>query len=415
VWALRRDGSLFPAHLSVGRVADAGAPRFVGLLRDISAEHEATATIKRERDRAQGYLELNEAILVALGPERRICEVNNRGSELLGAPVPDILGRDWLDFLDGETEREQALLLLSSALASGASRERDFNALIASGETRRIHWRCIAMRGARGEPAGWLCSGTDITDSARREQDAHLAQDRITRVARLATMGEMAAGIAHELNQPLTAITTYARACERFIDMPEPDMAELREAVREIGAEGLRAGRIIGRLRQLVRTDSPDERAPVDLNGIIEELAPLLSADARVHDARLRFTLADKLPLVSANAAQIQQVVLNLARNAFEAVLEVPAREREVEISTMHCSSGDLEIRVCDSGPGVSPAISDRMFHPFATSKPNGTGLGLAISRTIVHAHGGTIDSQPAIARGARFDVCLPALEEDRV
>ena len=138
-----------------------------------------------------------------------------------------------------------------------ASREREFDARGASGERLRIYWRCIARRDADGSPAGWLCSGIDVTEQALRAEDAHLAQERLTRVARLATMGEMAAGVAHELNQPLTAITTYARACERYLDMPEPDLAELREAVREISAEGLRAGEIIRRLRQMVRTDGP--------------------------------------------------------------------------------------------------------------------------------------------------------------
>ena len=132
----------------------------------------------------------------------------------------------------------------------------------ATGERRRIYWRCIALRAADGQPAGWLCSGADVTERVLREQHTHLAHDRLTRVARLATMGEMAAGVAHELNQPLTAITTYARACERYLNMRQPDFAELREAVREISAEGMRAGEIIRRLRQLVRSDAPEEHAP---------------------------------------------------------------------------------------------------------------------------------------------------------
>jgi two-component system sensor kinase FixL len=413
VIAARRDGTPFPARLSVGRVAESEPPRFVGMLREITAEREATAALKHERDRARAYLELNDGILVTLDTGRRIREVNARGTELFSVPPREILGHDWLDYIRGESERERAEQLLAAALASNSSAARDLEAVIPSGEFRKIHWRCIAMRDAAGTHSGWLCAGTNITDRALREQEARLAQDRITRVAHLATMGEMAAGLAHELNQPLTAITTYARACERYIEMPEPDMPELREAVREIGAEGLRAGRIISRLRQLVRNDAPDERTSVDINEVIEDLEPLLAADARVHDTKLRLSLAPQLPAVSANAAQLQQVVLNLVRNAFEAVLEVPAVEREVEIATMRHAAGDLAIRVSDSGPGINPAIADRIFDPFTTSKPNGTGLGLAISRTIVHAHGGAIDSQSAMNRGACFQVRLKALEDE--
>ncbi|HYJ40732.1 MAG TPA: PAS domain S-box protein, partial [Steroidobacteraceae bacterium] len=312
VTAQRKEGTLFPARLSVGRIPDSNPPRFVGVVRDTTSEHAATAELKLERDRANAYLELHDSILVTLDAGRRVREVNTRGAELLGAPAQDILGSEWLDYMRGDGERECARLLLESALANGSSREREFDAVIANGEPRTIYWRCIARRAADGTPAGWLCSGVDMTDRVQREEQAMLAQSRMTQVARLATMGEMAAGLAHELNQPLTAITTYARACERFIDMPVPDYAELRDSVREIAAEGLRAGAIINRLRKLVRNDEQEEHVPADINAIIDELKVLMSADARTFDTRLHITLAPGLPKVSANVAQLQQLVLNL-------------------------------------------------------------------------------------------------------
>jgi two-component system, LuxR family, sensor kinase FixL len=247
----------------------------------------------------------------------------------------------------------------------------------------------------------------------RQQEHTVLAQDRLTRVARMATMGEMAAGVAHELNQPLTAITTYARACEHYANMAEPDLAELREAVREIGAEGMRAGRIITRLRQLVRNDEPVEQVATDVNALVEELKVLLNADARVHDTRLSVSLSPDLPRIAANPVQLQQLVLNLARNAFEALAASPAGERELEISTVRHPSGDLEIRVTDNGPGISQTIADRLFDPFTTTKKAGTGLGLAISRTIAHVHGGNIECRPVVPHGAHFSVRLPVKEVD--
>ncbi len=410
VTAQRSDGTLFPARLSVGRIPDSDPPRFVGLLRDTTSEHEATAALKRERDRANAYLELNDAILLSLDPERRICEVNARGSDLLGAPREEIRGRDWLDFLGGPSERERGQLMLAKALATGTSREREFESNV-NGEARKIYWRCIARRDADGSPAGWLCSGADVTERMRQEEHALLAQDRLTRVARLATLGEMAAGVAHELNQPLTAITTYARACEHFVNMPVPDLMELREAVREIGAEGLRAAGIITRLRQLVRNDEHVEHVPTDINSLIEDLKILLNADARVYDTRLTVSLTSELPQVNANPVQLQQLVLNLVRNAFEALAELPPGKRELAVSTVLNPSGDVEIRVTDNGPGISPAIADRLFDPFSTTKKSGTGLGLPISRTIAHSHGGTIESRPMSSQGASFHVRLPAAE----
>ncbi len=408
--AQRSDGTLFPAHLSVGRVPGSDPPRFVGLVRDVTREHEATAALKLERDRANAYLELNDSILLSLDEDRRVCEVNARGSELLGAPKEKIRGRDLIDFFHGESERERARLMLERALAGGTSQEREFD-LVVNGELRRMYWRCIPRRHADGAPAGWLCSGADVTERIRHEEQALLAQDRLTRVARMATMGEMAAGVAHELNQPLTAITTYARACEHYVNMADPDLEELREAVREIGAEGMRAAGIIARLRQLVRNDDHVEHVPTDINTLIDELRVLLNADARVHDTRLSITLAPDLPPVNANPVQLQQLVLNLARNAFEALTELPAGDRELNVATSRAPTGEVEIRVIDNGPGIASAIADRLFDPFSTTKPSGTGLGLAISRTIAHSHGGTIHARPA-TRGASFHVQLPAAED---
>jgi two-component system sensor kinase FixL len=411
VVAQRKDGTLFPVHLSVGRVPDAEPAQFVGIVRDITSEHEALAALKFERDRASAYLELHDSILLSLDTGRHIREINARGSTLLGAAIPQLLGRDWLDFMSGANERERARLMLESSRDQGLSREREFEARDANGTPLRISWRCIAMRAADGTPAGWLCSGADVTDRARREEQARLAQERMTRVARLATMGEMAAGVAHELNQPLTAITTYARACERYLDMPRPDFADLREAVREISAEGLRAGEIIRRLRQLVRSDHM-ERAPADLNALIDEMRVLLLADARAHDAHLRIGTAIDLPRINVDAVQIQQVIVNLVRNALEALSEIPAGTREINLTTTRTADGDVEVRIADNGPGVAPEVADCLFEPFTTTKETGTGLGLAMSRTIVQSHGGTIGTSSATPRGAIFFARLPAAEE---
>jgi two-component system sensor kinase FixL len=373
---------------------------------------EAMAALKLERDRAHAFLELHDSILLELDARRCVRTINSRGAQLLGAPATELQGRDWLDFLVGDVERERGALMLAQALASDSSREREYDVRDMAGDRRRIYWRCIALRTSEGAPAGWLCSGDDVTDRDLREQHAHLAQERLTRVARLATMGEMAAGLAHEINQPLTAIVSYARACAHYLDGPRPDMDEVRAAVREIASEGYRAGEVIRRLRQMVRSDVPDARVSIDVNNLIEELRTALIADARVHGAELSLALpAAALPQISAHGAQLQQVVLILARNAFEAVQVLPAAERRVEIATS-MAEGDIEIRVSDNGPGIAPQIRERLFDPFASTKGAGTGLGLAISHTIVKSHGGTIGTRSGTMRGATFVVRLPALED---
>jgi len=150
---------------------------------------------------------------------------------------------------------------------------------------------------------------------------------------------------------------------------------------------------------------------PADVNSLIEELQIFLTTDARVYDTQLSVTLAPGLPRVMGSPIQLQQLVLNLVRNAFEAMVEMPAGDRAVTLATLRNGSNDIEIRVSDNGPGIDPGIADRLFDPFATTKKSGTGLGLAISRTIAQSHGGTIHSRPATPRGTSFHVCLPVSE----
>ena len=412
VIARRRDGTSFPVRLSVGRVPESSPPRFVGLIRDISAEREATAALKIERDRARAYLELHDAILLELDADRRIREINTRGAEQLGGSVACLLGRDWLDFAATRSDRDWAELLLNDASAVKGARERELDCTDVQGDRRRILWRCIALRNSNGSAAGWLCSGADVTARAQAEQQALLAKERLTQVAQLATVGEMATGVAHEINQPLTAITTYARAGERYLALERPDLAEATDALREIAAEGLRAGDIIRRLRQMVRLDAPDTRARVSINGLVEELRSLLESDARAHDVRLSIDLSPDVPSIVANGLHLQQVILNLVRNGFEALLAQPSGERRLAVSTVSDGADGLEIRVDDNGPGIDPEIAGTLFEPFSTTKQTGTGLGLAMSRTIVQSHGGTITTRPLEPRGTRFVVRLPAAEE---
>ncbi|MEP7242071.1 MAG: PAS domain S-box protein [Gammaproteobacteria bacterium] len=301
VEGLRKDGSCFPAFLSVGRVAGAEPPRFVGFVRDITTERQTLASIQAERDRAE----------------------------------------------------------------------------------------------ARQKEA----------------QHARGLQERMTHVSRMATMGEMAAGIAHELNQPLSAIATYARACERFLKMEQPDFPETLSALSEISLEAMRAGEIIRRLRQLVSA-RPSDHVTTDLNALVRDLEVLIQADARVHKTQIEFDLAATLPPVRGDHTQLQQLALSLVRNSIESLTESETSGRLVIIRTSRVPDGRLEVSVCDNGPGVAPDMVDRLFIPFVTTKVNGTGLGLSISQTIAQAHGGTIGYRPHTPVGACFCVRLPPLEE---
>lgn len=242
--------------------------------------------------------------------------------------------------------------------------------------------------------------------------EAHALQDRMMQVSRLATMGEMAAGIAHEINQPLTAIANYAKACEHFLAAGEPDLEEVRLALREISSEALRAGDIIRRLRRLVSRHE-ESRSSTTMDDLIEEVKAIIQSDARMHGARVTFALQGDLPLLNVDRVQIQHALINLLRNAFEAVQENGMGDRAVTLETRSSEHHEIEIDVRDNGPGVAPKIRARLFEPFRTTKPAGSGLGLSICRTIAEAHGGKLDYQDNKPNGAIFRLTLPVSSED--
>lgn len=271
--------------------------------------------------------------------------------------------------------------------------------------------RCAPARERPGDGAG---------GSASEARDT--LHGRMLHVSRLATVGEMAAGIAHELNQPLAAIANYAQACERLLGRADTDPADLRQALQEIAQEAMRAGGILRRLRNLARS-RPIQRASADINAVIREIADLLHGDARAHRARLELDLAEPLPRVSIDTVQIQHVLLNLTRNGFEALSAAEpasaAGERaprapgtlppEVSIRTRAAEENMVEVAVCDNGPGLSGVALERVFDPFFSTKAEGTGLGLPISNSVVRAQGGTLGYRPNTPVGACFYFRLPA------
>jgi C4-dicarboxylate-specific signal transduction histidine kinase len=243
------------------------------------------------------------------------------------------------------------------------------------------------------------------------ELDALLRlQGRLLHVSRLATVGEMSTGIAHELNQPLCAIANYAQASERLLAGPDPDLAEVRDALQAIADQALRAGEVIRHLRGLARPQQAQPQ-PMEINHLVLELADLIQSDAKHNRVRYRFEAGLGLPRVCVDGAQIQQLLLNLVRNAIEALASLPPESREVLVRTFRNSAGEIQVTVSDLGPGIAPSIAPYLFTPFCTSKANGTGLGLAMSRTIANSHGGELEYHPNSPSGACFTLTLPAAQ----
>ncbi len=250
---------------------------------------------------------------------------------------------------------------------------------------------------------------------ARKNADEQMQclREQLSRVARVTTLGELAAAIAHEINQPLCAIVTNAQAGLRLAAGGSPDLEEVRDTFRDIAADSKRASEVIGRIRDLLQQRAP-VRAPLDLNDALREVLALVGGQLTRKGIGLTLDLAADLPLVCGDRVQLQQVVLNLAVNAIEAMGSSPApgsggRLRQLAVRSAVGEAGTIVVSVRDTGPGIAPEHLDKVFDAFFTTKPAGVGIGLAISRSIAEAHGGTIRAEACPEGGAAFHVTLPA------
>ena len=538
ITARRRDGSTFPAALSVGQIRGAATPRFVGFIQDITTRKAAIEALRYERDRAQTYLDVAEVILLALDEHGSITMINRRGQEIIGYTEAELVGSDWFELCVPQESRQERRARFDAELQamSPVQTESRSHIVTNSGDRRLIAWRTTLLHDADGAVVGRLASGEDITEQhmaeealrqseallrsaqsiaklgnfelvhptgpvkwseemyrllgsstqegpvgveafARRfvhvddrdhflrewkqaytaqqrfnlefriqrtdheiryihsqgevaphpdgvlvtgtlhdvtdrkhaENELRVGQDRLTHVARLSTMGEMATGLAHEINQPLTAIATYAQAAIRLMDAPGgADPVDLRDALVQIVTQSLRAGEVIRRLRAFVKNRTAHSER-LEVNRLVEDIRILAVPDARVSDVRLILQLDPLSPVVAGDPVQLQQVLLNLIRNAIDATCESPTALRELTITTRPLGDG-VEVAVSDHAGGISETVAENIFNPFYTTKETGTGLGLAISRSIITAHRGKLGYRPTPGGGTTFYFTLPKL-----
>jgi signal transduction histidine kinase len=244
----------------------------------------------------------------------------------------------------------------------------------------------------------------------RAEEETQRLREQLARVARLTTMGELAAAIAHEINQPLCAIVSNAQATQRFLAAGATDVGEVREILQDIVADSRRASEVIGRIRTLLQKGE-SQRTPLDLNDAIREVVALMQHQLTRKGIALSLNLAPRLPLVLGDRVQLQQVVLNLMVNAIDALDQVAAGPRELSLLSAPTAGEKVAVSVRDSGPGIPAEQLERVFDSLFTTKPGGIGIGLTISRSIIQAHDGRIWADPKTG-GATFHFTLPALRE---
>jgi PAS domain S-box-containing protein len=287
-----------------------------------------------------------------------------------------------------------------------------FRIVLADGTVKHINDIGHPVFNAEGSLVEFVGTTVDVTERKRAEEALRRTQTEVAHANRVATMGQLTASIAHEMNQPIAATVINAHAALRWLSAQRPDLEEVRQSLTRIVENGSRAGEVIRRIRALIR-NAPPRKDWVAINGAILEVVDLTHGEATKNGVTVRTQLAKGLPPVEGDRVQLQQVILNLVINAIEAMSGSDAAPRELLLSTERNESDDILVKVQDSGPGLAPAAAERLFDAFFTTKPSGLGLGLSICRSIVEARGGRLWASANLPRGAVFQFTAPAHTAD--
>jgi len=304
---------------------------------------------------------------------------------------------------------------LETAIRDGAEFELVFRTVLPDGATKYIHKIGHPVSDAAGDIIEFVGTDMDITDRKRVEAEVRESERRYREVEmelahanRVATMGQLSASIAHEVNQPIAAAVTNAYAALRWLGARPPDLEEVRQALGRILNDGHRAGDVIGRIRDLIKK-APPRKDGLEINEAILEVIALTRGEVVKNGVLMQTQLAEGLPLIQGDRVQLQQVILNLIINAVEAMSGASQGSRELLISTGKARSDGVLVAVRDSGPGLTPASFERLFEAFYTTKPSGLGMGLSICRSIIEAHRGRMWATANVPHGAVFQFMVPA------
>jgi two-component system sensor kinase FixL len=406
----RKDGTVFPVQISVSEFRPQEGCRFLGVVQDLRTCQE---TERRLRQREQELLQTVRhapTAIATMSTEGRYLSVNRSLCSMLGYAEQELVGKSFLDVTHPEDVKKSAVYL--RRLTEGTIEDYRLTKRYLHKDGRIVEsvLHCSLVHDDENRPSMIIAQMEDLTERLRAEAEAQLHREQLAHVTRLRTVGEMAAGIAHEINQPLSAIGTYAQACSRMIEREPEDATEILEALGKIATQAHRAGEVIQRLRTFIRKQE-GERVRLEVNDLVREVLKLAETDAREHDVRIVAELAEGVPSIQADRVQIQQVLLNLLRNAMESMRETD-RAGDSVIVTTDFDGDDVEITVRDSGTGIPAEIEKKLFRPFFTTKPSGLGMGLSISRSIVASHGGRLYFTRNPERGTTFRLTLPAYTE---
>jgi len=411
-WWVRQDGSEFFADVAITAIHSAnGTLRGFGqMIYDITGRQAAAAALARSELHLRSILATVPDAMIVIDERGIILSFSSAAERLFGYSEAEVVGAN-VEILMPPSDAARHDRYIAHYRETGERRIIGIGRIVVGQRRDGTEFPMKLSVGEANSDGHRIFTGFihDLTEQQHAELRLKELQSELIHVSRLSAMGTMASTLAHELNQPLTAIANYLEAGRELLDAGGAEAATLlREAIEESTSEALRAGKIVRRLRDFVARGEVERRVE-DLPRLIDEASRLALIGARERGVRAFFELAPDITTVTVDRVQIQQVLVNLIRNAIDAV--AGQEVRDITISTCALDNAMVEVSVADTGPGLSPDIAARLFQAFATTKPAGMGLGLSICRTIVEAHRGHIRAEPRPTGGTVFRFTLPIEE----
>jgi len=407
LYARCKDGAEFPVDIMLSPVETADGPSFLSVIRDVSEEKRAQEKIRQSERELQQLIDVIPQQVFVFGPDWKPLFANRRELEYTGLTPQEAQSGDAVARIFHPEDLKKLEALRERMRTEGAPFEMEARIRGKDGQYRWFLIRDNPLRDEQGRIVRWCGTRTDIEDRKRADEALRKAQADLAHVTRMVTMGELAASIAHEVNQPISGAVINANTCLRWLAADPPNLEEARAAVNRIVRDGKRAGDVIARIRAMA-TKTPAAKGRLNMNEAIREVVALARDEVYGSSVTLRTELAEDLWTVLGDRVQLQQVVLNLVLNGVEAMSNVGDRRRELLVRTQNDKGDFVRVTVQDSGIGLDPQSRERVFEAFYTTKQGGLGMGLSISRSIVQNHGGRLWAEPNDGPGATFQFTVP-------